>query len=92
MDTDYRPKGPEASFGCFAGERACPPEDCGGPSGYKRLLEILVDPRHREHKAMRAWAGRRFDPEKFDMEAVNRLLKPRSAPWGPTGPCGLRIT
>lgn len=25
--------------GCVAGSGACPPEDCGGPPGYRRLLE-----------------------------------------------------
>jgi len=27
---------------CLEGERACPPEDCGGILGYKDLLEILL--------------------------------------------------
>ena len=27
-----------------AGERSCPPEDCGGPPGYERFLTILSDP------------------------------------------------
>jgi hypothetical protein len=29
---------------CIAGERACPPEDVGGTSGYHRMLKTLVDP------------------------------------------------
>ncbi len=34
---------------CVEGERACPPEDCGGPGGYERLLKVLADPAHKEH-------------------------------------------
>lgn len=47
------------------GARACPPEDSGGPYGYADLVEILSKPRHKEHRQMREWAGKNFDPEKF---------------------------
>jgi len=30
--------------GCVYGEGTCPPEDCGGPSGYAELLAVLADP------------------------------------------------
>jgi hypothetical protein len=59
---------------CLAGERACPPEDSGGPPGYAHLVATLRDPLHPEHHESRRWAGRRFDPEAFDLEAVNRRL------------------
>ncbi len=59
---------------CIGGARACPPEDCGGPPGYEHLLEVLRDPKHEEHEDMREWIGRDFDPEEFDLEAVNRAL------------------
>lgn len=58
---------------CLDGGRAVPPDDCGGPPGYEELVAILAnkkDPRHRE---MREWAGD-FDPERFDIEAVNDEL------------------
>jgi hypothetical protein len=51
---------------CTGGERACPPEDCGGPWGYQSLLEILNDPAHEQYEEMREWVGDRFDPEQFD--------------------------
>lgn len=60
---------------CLGGERACPPEDCGGVGGYENLIAALANPRHPEHKEMRQWVGRRFDPEAFDIEAVNKKLK-----------------
>lgn len=59
---------------CVAGARACPPEDCGGPPGYERLLAVLADPKHAEHEEMLEWAGGPFDPETFDLDAVNRAL------------------
>ncbi len=60
---------------CLAGKRACPPEDCGGPPGYEQLLEVLADPKHEEHEAMREWLGGPFDPEAFDLDKVNQMLK-----------------
>lgn len=59
---------------CLAGERACPPEDCGGPPGYERLLAILADPQHEEHEDMLDWLGGDLDPETFDPAAVNASL------------------
>lgn len=55
---------------CIAGERSCPPEDCGGVYGYEDLLEILKNPDHEEYKQMKTWAGRQFNPEKFDPKKV----------------------
>lgn len=59
---------------CLAGARACPPEDCGGVSGYEHLLEALRNPRHREHREIRTWAGKDFDPELFSLQAANSAL------------------
>jgi hypothetical protein len=60
---------------CVAGKRACPPEDCGGPWGYADFLEAVRDPKHPEHEDMLEWIGGGFDPEKFDVEAVNEELR-----------------
>ncbi|MFX8036176.1 plasmid pRiA4b ORF-3 family protein, partial [Acinetobacter baumannii] len=49
---------------CVAGQRACPPEDVGGYPGYADFLEAWLDSGHEEHKAMRRWAGTKFDPER----------------------------
>jgi len=58
---------------CLAGERACPPEDCGGVWGYAELLEILNDPSHEEHESMKLWLSGlyvNYDPEHFDCRSV----------------------
>jgi hypothetical protein len=62
---------------CLGGARACPPEDVGGPYGYAEFLEAMQDRGHPEHDRMVEWIGGRFDPEKFDVEAINRALMPR---------------
>jgi len=60
---------------CVAGKRACPPEDCGGVWGYASLLEAIGDPDHPEHEDMSEWVGDDFDPEKFDLDGVNKILR-----------------
>ncbi len=59
---------------CLGGERACPPEDCGGPYGYADLLEAVADPKHPEHDTYLEWAEG-FDSERFDVDGVNRILE-----------------
>jgi hypothetical protein len=59
----------------LGGERACPPEDCGGPDGYAHLLDVLADRAHREHAEMSDWLGRPLDPELFPLEAVDAALR-----------------
>ena len=59
---------------CTAGERACPPEDCGGIPGFAEFVEAMADPRHPEHEAMRAWYGGEFDPAAFRAEQTSALL------------------
>jgi hypothetical protein len=51
---------------CVGGRRACPPEDCSGPWGYREFLVAIGDPGHEEHESMLEWVGGHFDPEAFD--------------------------
>jgi hypothetical protein len=60
---------------CVAGERACPPEDCGGPWGYPGLVEAIRIPAHRRHDELLEWVGGDFDPERFDRDAVNAAFR-----------------
>ena len=59
---------------CVAGERHCPPEDVGGVPGYEQFLEVIFDPTHEDYQNMVTWAGGRFQPEDFDLRAVNAML------------------
>jgi hypothetical protein len=66
----YREKGVKYPI-CTAGERACPPEDCGGTGGYYHVLEVLGNPSDPEHEEMTIWAGEDYDPDHFRPEKVN---------------------
>jgi hypothetical protein len=61
---------------CTAGQRACPPEDCGGVGGFYALLDAISDPNHDHHEEMLERVGDDYDPEVFSMDAVNRMLRP----------------
>ncbi len=50
IDSDDAPK-------LLDGERACPPEDCGGPFGYKEAMQGFVE-----------WLDDDYDPEAFFVE------------------------
>jgi hypothetical protein len=60
---------------CADGKRACPPEDSGGPQGYQKLLEVLTDPDNPKYAEQREWIGEDFNPEAFDIDVANNLLK-----------------
>ena len=62
---------------CTAGRRACPPEDVGGVWGYTELLLTLAAPDHNDPEAVDRliWLGPGWDPDRFDREGVNTLLR-----------------
>ncbi|UTV30527.1 plasmid pRiA4b ORF-3 family protein [Photobacterium atrarenae] len=68
MDSDY----PQ----CLIGERACPPEDCGGMFGYQNLLEVLSDQEHEDYADMVEWLKGHaknywpYKPESFKCKKV----------------------
>lgn len=66
---------------CIEGERACPPEDVGGSSGYEEFLETIANPDHEEHEQMLRWVGGKFDPEDFDPGAATKAMKKGLPDW-----------
>ena len=40
---------------CIAGERACPPEDCGGVPGFEEMLATLKHGKASEKKELNQW-------------------------------------
>jgi hypothetical protein len=72
---DIAPADPSVRYPrCLDGQRAAPPEDCGGPWGYAERLRVLSDPTDEEHAERREWLGDDFNPERFDIAAINRAL------------------
>ncbi len=59
---------------CTGGERRCPPEDVGGPLGYRDFLEVIFQPNHEGFADLRSWAGGTFHAEEFDLSEVNKGL------------------
>ena len=47
----------------------------GGIWGYSELLEALDNPKHEAHQEMLDWLGEPFDPNRFDLQEVNAILR-----------------
>jgi len=76
------PVDPKAKYPlCLEGERACPPEDCGGVWGYADLLEAIRNPKHAEHQNMLEWIGGCFDAEAFDANKATKEMKKGLPDW-----------
>ena len=63
---------------CLAGERAGPPDDSGGVWRYAYLVEAMADPDSPDREELEEfleWLDEPFDPEAFDLKAVNQRLR-----------------
>lgn len=63
---------------CLDGENAAPPEDVGGTFGFEEFRSVIADPLHPRHREFRTWAGRSYDPLKFDLKKANQRLGARN--------------
>jgi hypothetical protein len=66
---------------CLEGERACPPEDCGGIWGYADFVKAIHNPDHEQHEELLEWVGGKFDPEKFDAAKATKAMRKGLPDW-----------
>jgi hypothetical protein len=60
---------------CTGGERAGPPEDCGGLEAFHDMLACIKEPQSDLGREWLEWLGPDYDPEACDLEKINKLLK-----------------
>ena len=59
---------------CIDGQMNCPPEDCGGIGSFYHCIDVLKDKKHPDHKEVNQWFNKKYNPEQFDKEKINRKL------------------
>lgn len=60
---------------CIGGERAGPPEDCGGLEAYHDMLACIKEPQSELGREWLDWLGPDYDPNACDLEKINKALK-----------------
>ncbi len=60
---------------CLAGNRACPPEDCGGTWVYDEFLRSRQKKAGRVSRKWQEHIGKYWDSEAFDRKRINKELK-----------------
>lgn len=59
----------------------CPPEDVGGPWGYREFLDAIADPDHQEHAERLEWIGGTFDPTTVDLQRLTKAVDSLAKKW-----------
>jgi len=66
----------------FKAAGRCPPEDIGGPFGYKEFLQVLATPNHPRHQELVGWWGSEtFDVEAIDYASIDHELRNLKRRW-----------
>lgn len=60
---------------CLAGERAGPPEDCGGLEAYHDMLACIKEPNTDLGREWLEWLGPNYEPTLCDVEKINKALR-----------------
>jgi hypothetical protein len=60
---------------CIGGERAGPPEDCGGIEAFHDMLACIKEPNTELGREWIEWLGADYKPEACDLEKINKALK-----------------
>ncbi|HZZ19306.1 MAG TPA: plasmid pRiA4b ORF-3 family protein [Opitutaceae bacterium] len=60
---------------CIAGERAGPPEDCGGLEAFHDMLACLKEPASDLGREWLAWLGPEYEPDSCELGKINKSLR-----------------
>ncbi len=60
---------------CIGGERAGPPEDCGGLEAFHDMLACIKEPHTDLGREWLEWLGPSYDPERCDIAKINTALR-----------------
>ncbi|MFM1749301.1 MAG: hypothetical protein RLZZ188_2967 [Verrucomicrobiota bacterium] len=61
---------------CVAGERAGPPEDCGGVEAFHDMLASIREPHTELGREWLEWLGPDYDPAACDPVGITKALRP----------------
>lgn len=60
---------------CIGGERAGPPEDCGGIEAFHDMLACIKEPHTELGREWLEWLGPEYDAQRCDIEKINKSLR-----------------
>jgi hypothetical protein len=60
---------------CVGGERAAPPEDCGGLDAFHDMLACIQEPHTELGREWLEWLGPEYDPAVCNVEGINKGLR-----------------
>ena len=60
---------------CLEGERAGPPEDCGGVEAFHDMLACIAEPTTDLGREWLEWLGPRYDAARCDPAQINKALR-----------------
>ena len=59
----------------------CPPEDVGGPWGYRQFLDAIADPDPEDRADRLKWVGGPFDPTDTGVERLTQAVERLAKKW-----------
>jgi hypothetical protein len=60
---------------CLGGERAGPPEDCGGLEAFHDMLACIKEPNTDLGREWLEWLGPNYDPSLCEIDKINKALR-----------------
>jgi hypothetical protein len=59
----------------------CPPEDVGGPWGYREFLDAIADPSHERYHELKEWFADDFNPHVVDVDWLSQDVAELAQRW-----------